>query len=506
MAPGQKTSLKSDKNFLLGLACILALIGVIDCATWTSFQSRPDIRAPVLEISIKDDSHISPSYIFLAPYAGDTPGPYIYDNNANLIWSGADGSTTDLFHNLHVCPYDGSDHLCFFQGTLLEGYARGLHTILDSSYKPTTSVQSGDGLVESDMHEMAVLDGKTILITVYQPRTYNLKSYGITPGPGWIIDGVFQEIDIKNGEVLFEWKSLDHVPPSESYTPLGMNDVIGDGRSNDTAWDYFHINSVDKNTDGDYIVSSRHTSCIYKISGKDGSVIWQLGGTQPSIHLTNYNFSSQHDARFREENDTTTVLSLFDNGSNRYRNTSLSSTGMIVYIDHDTNSSTMIKEYHAPGAGLQSWSQGNMQILPNKNVVIGWGNNPSISEHLEDGTPVFFATVADSISMNYRAFKYNWAGKPDEPPTLRTYSPSPNSATTFWVSWNGATDVDYWNIYATASTEEQFIHLTKADNLGFQTTYVSASYYPQAFAEAVGKDGTSLANSSIVTTSSIVPG
>jgi hypothetical protein len=474
--------------------------------TTISFDKRPDIRAPVFEISLKNDGLISPGYFFLAPYSGDTPGPYIYDNNANLIWSGVNGSTTDLFQDLHVCSYNNSDHLCFFQGARIDGYARGRHAILDSSYKPTTSVQSGEGLEMSDMHEAAVLDGKTMLITIYQPRTTDLEAYNITPGPGWVVDGVFQEIDIHSGNVIFEWSSLDHVSVADSYTPLRMNPAVGDGLSNNTAWDYFHINSVDKNQDGDYLVSSRHTSCIYKISGKDGSVVWRLGGTQSSFHLTNYNFSSQHDARFRSGNDTTTVLSFFDNGSDNYRNTSMTSSGNIVSIDHTTNTSTMIRKYQAPGAGLRAWSQGNLQILSNKNVIIGWGSNPSISEHLEDGTPVFFASLADPAAMNYRAFKFNWTAKPEEPPTLRVFSSSPNSATTFWMSWNGATEVDYWNIYTTTSTSDQFMPLAKADNLGFQTTYVSPSWHPKAFAEAIGKDGTSLANSSIVITSSVVPG
>jgi hypothetical protein len=39
----------------------------------------------------------------------------------------------------------------------LEGYAKGQNEILDSSYKPTTSVQSGDGLIKSDMHEAVVI-------------------------------------------------------------------------------------------------------------------------------------------------------------------------------------------------------------------------------------------------------------------------------------------------------------------------------------------------------------
>ncbi|RHZ51807.1 arylsulfotransferase family protein [Aspergillus thermomutatus] len=354
---------------------------------------------------------------------------------------------------------------------------------------------------------MRVLDGKTALITIYQPRPYNLEAYDVEPGnSSWVIDGVFQEVDIKTGEVLFEWSSLDHVPLSATYTPLRLDGLVGDGLSNASAWDYFHINSVDKNPEGNYLVSSRHTSCIYKISGMDGSIIWRLGGTQSTIQLTNFNFSFQHDARFREENETMTVLSLFDNASDQHQNTSSTSSGMVISIDHSTNSSTLIRQYHAPGDGLLSTSQGNTQILPNKNVVIGWGSKPSISEHTENGTAIFFATLTDTDSENYRAYKSNWTAKPSDPPLLRTYSTSTKSATTFWVSWNGATDVDRWRIHATTPASDEFMPLDVVHSQGFQTKCVSTSYHSRAFAEALATDGSSLANSSIVATSSVSPG
>jgi hypothetical protein len=386
-----------------------------------------------------------------------------------------------------------------------EGYTRGYHTILDDTYKETTTVQSGNGALPSDLHEMRVIDGKTALITIYQTGPYNLSAYGVGPGNGWVIDGVFQEVDIKTGNVLFEWKSLDHVPLSATLTPLRLDGVVGDGLTNGSAWDYFHINSVDKNNDGDYLVSARHTSCIYKVSGKNGSIIWQLGGSQSSFQLRGYNFSYQHDARFREENETMTILSFFDNASNNHTNTSSTSSGKIIAIDHNTNTSTLIRQYHAPGNGLLPVFQGNTQILPNKNVLIGWGMYPSISEHTEDGTAIFFATLASPDSQNYRAFKANWTAKPSNPPTLRTYSASANSPTTFWVSWNGATDVDRWRIHATSPESDEFTPLDVIHNQGFQTTYPSSSYHPRAFAEAIAANGSSLANSSVVDTSSSLP-
>lgn len=57
-----------------------------------------------------------------------------------------------------------------------------------------------------------------------------------------------------------------------------------------------HINSVDKSPEGDYMISARYTNAIYKISGKDGRLIWTLGGPNSSFTLEeNFNFSRQHD-------------------------------------------------------------------------------------------------------------------------------------------------------------------------------------------------------------------
>ncbi|KAE8411958.1 ASST-domain-containing protein [Aspergillus pseudocaelatus] len=453
---------------------------------WAFIQ--PDIRAPIMEVSLRNDSFITPGYIFIAPYETELPGPYIYDTDGLIyeprIWYGAEP----------MAPQPSSSMIY-----------RGRNIILDQDYKQVATVQSGNGLTLSDMHELNIIDNTSILIAIYQPHRYNLEAYDVPADNGWVMDGVFQEINITSGEVLFEWRSLDHVGISETYTPIRLNTVVGDGLSNATAWDYFHINSVDKNNDGDYLVSARHTSCIYKISGKDGSIQWRLGGTNSSIEMQNYNFSSQHDARFIQENDTITVISLFDNASNGYRNTSSTSSGIIVSIDHETKTSSLIKRYEAPDNGLLSTSQGNLQILANENAFIGWGSNPSISEHTDDGTPVFFATLNDSREMNYRAFKFNWTGEPSDKPSLRTYAAAPGSGTTFWVSWNGATEVAHWNLYGTMSTSEEFTLLSKVDRQGFQTTYTSTDYHPRAYAEAVSSDGSSLGNSSAVDTTSSLP-
>lgn len=61
------------------------------------FITRPDIDAPVFNIKVHKPNIIAPGYWFIAPYgnlgqAKPTDywvGPYIYDGDGNLVWSGA---------------------------------------------------------------------------------------------------------------------------------------------------------------------------------------------------------------------------------------------------------------------------------------------------------------------------------------------------------------------------------------------------------------------------------
>lgn len=382
--------------------------------------------------------------------------------------------------------------MCFFQGNQMKGYCRGHGVILDNQYRIVRSVQAGGGMSSSDMHEFWPINGgKSALMTVYQQRQYDMSRWGIHTGVAWIMESIFQEVDVETSEVLFEWRSLDHVDPSVSYTLPATTDTSGDGLNPLSPWDYFHINSIEKNKDGDYLISSRHTCAIYKLSGKDGSIIWRLNGARPSFRNLNFSFSQQHDARWISENSTHTILSLYNNGFNGYNQTADYSSGMIIVIDHVAMTAELVAEYAPPGKTMLSSSQGNMQILPNKNVFMGWGNNPFISEHAEDGTLLLWAYFAKGVTMNYRALKYDWDAEPSDSPALWAYSKTaaPQNPMSFYVSWNGATRVKSWRFYGSQRQTGKFDLLATVEKSGFETEYQHTGFYAWAYAEALDKNG-----------------
>ena len=65
-----------------------------------------------------------------------------------------------------------------------------------------------------------------------------------------------------------------------------------------------HANSVDKFPDGDYLFSGRHSDTVYKISHKDGSIVWRLSGRgeNGNFELSDH-FSGQHDAVSRRRDE-----------------------------------------------------------------------------------------------------------------------------------------------------------------------------------------------------------
>ena len=191
-----------------------------------------------------------------------------------------------------------------------------------------------------------------------------------------MIDGVVQEVDIQTGKVLFQWNSEDHVPYSQSEQPLPA--------SASTPWDWFHINAVKLDTDGNLLVDARDTWTTYKVSLQTGSIIWQLGGKASSFKLqaapgqtldnAGEIFAWQHDPEALGGG----LYSWFDNESAGTPELS-TSRAVVVRLNTRNDTATLVASYDQP-EGLVAASQGNAQTTAQGNLVVGWGALPYFSE------------------------------------------------------------------------------------------------------------------------------
>jgi Arylsulfotransferase (ASST) len=150
-----------------------------------------------------------------------------------------------------------------------------------------------------------------------------------------VIDGIVQEIDIHSGRVPFEWHSLDHVALDESYDPLSASTPPTTASN---AWDYFHINAVSFDTDGNLLLSSRHTWTVYKVNYQTGDIIWRLGGKNSDFQLgPNVEFAWQHNPIALDDN----TIRIFDNESN---GTPVLPYSRVIWVNHDDIAKTATLE------------------------------------------------------------------------------------------------------------------------------------------------------------------
>jgi hypothetical protein len=202
-------------------------------------------------------------------------------------------------------------------------------------------------------------------------------------------------------------------------------------------FDYFHINSVDVDDDDNLLISSRKTSAVFKIDRQTGEVIWRLGGKKSDFEMgENAQFVYQHDARRQPDG----AVTLFDN---RDEINAEPSRGIVLELDETATTATLVREYLHP-EGVFGIFQGNMQVLDNGNVFIGWGSAPYISEFSRDGRLLFDAQFPAEVE-SYRAYHSPWIGRPDESPAIAVES---GDEATVYVSWNGATEVANWQVLA----------------------------------------------------------
>jgi Arylsulfotransferase (ASST) len=297
-------------------------------------------------------------------------------------------------------------------------------------------VKAGNGY-KGDLHEFSITPEDTALLTIYNEARTDLSPIGDRrDGPVW--DGIAQELDLDTGEVLFEWHSLDHVGVGESYR--------GPEEDPEEPVDYFHINSIEVEPDGNFLINAKGTWTAYKVDRQSGEVLWRLGGKRSDFEMgEGTRFAYQHDARRHPDG----TISIFDNGAPPAVHDQ--SRGIVVELDEEAMKATLVREYTHPEEPLAT-SQGNMQVLPNGNVFVGWGTEPFNSEFSKDGKLIFDLQFPGE-TQSYRAFRQVWSGRPAAPPAVAAEKGEGDKVIVY-ASWNGSTETTTWRVLAGPNPED----------------------------------------------------
>ena len=450
------------------------------------FRSRPDLTPAAVTITKPDPS--ATGDIFVAPQIGPLQqGPEIIGPQGGLIWFDP-VPVNDAATDFRVQTYRGQRVLTWWQGNETAGVGVGQDIIMNSSYQTVATISAANGQ-SADLHEFQLTPHGTALITAEYPVYLNATAVGGASNEV-VLDSIVQEVDIATGLVEFQWDSLDHVPITAGYTkppnlPKKGKSVVANGSGN--PYDYFHVNSIAVDDDGNLVISGRNTWAVYKVNHETGSVIWTLGGKQSNFKFgRDASFAFQHDVRVRAAGDA--VVSMCDDGAGPpYVHSQ--SRALELHLNLKSRTATLVAQRENSPPLLASF-EGNEQEMPGGDDFVGWGQEPYFSQYDAQGKLLFEGRFVDD-NISYRAYRFPWTGTPDTSPTLAAFPHGRKM--TVYASWNGATNVARWRVFAGESPRAMPAVAT-TDRRGFETTIVAPAR-PYVAVQALGAKGHPLARS-----------
>lgn len=429
-----------------------------------SFASAPRLHPPKLTLaSAKPGRPPLPGYFMTAnfldltepPLVGQS-GPLMLDDKLAPVWF-RPLPTDVVAGNLQTQTYEGKPVLTWWQGDISPTgeINSGEVVVVDDHYRTVATLKGTDGWVIT-LHSLQIKDG-VAWVTANKNIPADLSGVGGV-SHGVLVDSALQSYDMKTGKLLSSWRASDHIPLTDSYTQPPPNGF---------PWDAYHINSVSLTADGRALVSMRNTWAGYMFERGSGRIVWQLGGKHSSFEIPAADrFEWQHDMQL----DGDSTVRLFDNhcceitGAGQTLPADRSSRGLKLKLNRAANTASAVAEY-SHGTTFRSQYMGNTQVLPNGNVIVGWGQVPYMSEFTKSGKLLFDASMPVP-NLSYRVYVQPWVGRPLDRP--RAAARASGGKTTVYASWNGATEVARWRVLAATGAGAPKAIASKARS-GFET-------------------------------------
>ncbi|TVY62297.1 hypothetical protein LSUE1_G008978, partial [Lachnellula suecica] len=451
-------------------------------ASWP-YQSFKTVNFTPPELSIsKSGAPLASGLLFFTPESLVELAALITTDNGTLIWSSPSG----LYYNFKVQELDTRPVLTYWLGegsanTALVGHGYGSVRILDTSYTqiykicPNISIVAPTGTDAScylDLHESYVTPRGSLLATAYNITTADLSAIGGSID-GWIYDCLFYEIDIKTQDILFQWSAYKAgIPITATRQPLSdqANVTVGNVTAlpgtRGNPFDWFHINAVQSVGEG-YLLNSRNTWTTFRLNST-GGILWEFeGDTGGDFSLPEAgHFAWQHDARILLETPNSVILTYFNNANSQPPfNGTNASTGLIFYLDLTAKTATLLQSLSDPDEPLFVDTQGSLSLLENGNRFMDYGQLPIMKEYGPAGdVRLTIQFGPQAAAESYRGYRLNWHASPAAKPDVVVENG------TVYFSWNGATDVQSWDVYA-GSKNVSLARVGTVEKKGFESSF-----------------------------------
>lgn len=271
----------------------------------------------------------------------------------------------------------------------------GQYVLLDENFNFLRTVEDERGI---DLHELIVLPNGNFmyLIEDIRPLYRDPTITCLPPGNCGLLGQSIVEVT-PAGETVWKWDLLDHYQRSDFI----MDDILI--LDHKILYDVTHANALEIASDGNILISVRHTDEVIKIDRATGDIIWRLGGSQSHNNDFTYRgdslggISHQHAPVMLDNGN---VL-IFDNGNSRTGEGRVS-RAVEYALDEQALTATLVWEYSTDEKHF-SPNRGSVQRLSNGNTLINFvSRQPNIIEVSPEGEIVLEITLPDGYA-SYQA-------------------------------------------------------------------------------------------------------
>ncbi|KAM3511721.1 hypothetical protein MY11210_004611 [Beauveria gryllotalpidicola] len=379
----------------------------------------------------------------------DVEGPAIFRSNGDLVWTQDGwGRTRDL----KVQTVGHRSYMTFWHDESSRHDGGASYVVLDRSYEMVKELRPV-GEISSRPVELKLTDDGTAIILMHNATKVHTPFGSLQNG--WINDAIIQEIDMKSNELVFEWRASHHFNITMSQAP-----IENQGRTPETAFDFFHATGIDLDHKGDYVISSRNMCNAVALRRGHGNVLWVVGGKLNSFEDASGGEAAAMISSQGVQWYGDSTLLLLDGGHvpDIEDWPGRRSNARTIYINTNTNMAALLRTYSTPAVVTSRHSKGTVQRLRNGNVFVGWGDdNPlaaAYTEYSEDGRALCAARFREASVASARlkkmtgggggggrvVSKYAWTGTPAAQPVIVV---RPHESA-LYVSWNGDTQSTAW--------------------------------------------------------------
>jgi hypothetical protein len=183
------------------------------------------------------------------------------------------------------------------------------------------------------------------------------------------------------------------------------------------------------------------------------------------------------------------TVSVFNNMVNGKKIAKFQTQGLAYWLPMPAspdNPPVLVKRLQTPSEMLFSGTQGSYQMdlgngeeFGKGNGFIGYGLSPFVREYgpADDGSQLLWQAQfgEDKAVMNYRGFKMDWRGTPKSWDPTVVFEDPRALVPHVYVSWNGATDISGWAVFA-GDSESSLESIGVATKKAFETVFELEKY------------------------------